>query len=121
MKNITTSLTLLVLTAFASSAAALDWPMWGGTPDRNMVSDAKNVSLDFDLEKGTNVAWMANLGSQTYGNPIVADGRVFVGTNNGGGYREDKHPAKDDKGVLLCFEEASGKFLWQLKSWRRAE
>ncbi len=114
MKNITTSLTLLVLTAFASSAAALDWPMWGGTPDRNMVSDAKNVSLDFDLEKGTNVAWMANLGSQTYGNPIVADGRVFVGTNNGGGYREDKHPAKDDKGVLLCFEEASGKFLWQL-------
>ena len=106
-------LTLLLLIAPATTSLALDWPMWGGTPDRNMVSDA-SVSLDFDLEKGTNVAWTQNLGSQTYGNPVVADGRVFVGTNNGGGYRKEKHPADQDRGVLLCFDEKNGDFLWQL-------
>lgn len=91
-----------------------DWPMWGGTGDRNMISDYKNIKLNFDIRKGEKVIWQANLGSQTYGNPIVADGKVFVGTNNAAGYRADKHPAKDDKGVLLAFEEATGEFLWQL-------
>ena len=91
-----------------------EWPMWGGTIERNMVASAGPISIDFDIESGKNVAWMKNLGSQTYGNPIVAGGKVFVGTNNGGGYRADKHPADDDKGVILCFDEKSGDFIWQL-------
>ena len=76
--------------------------MWGGSPDRNMVSDATQVSLEFDLEEAVNVNWSANLGSQTYGNPTVADGRVYVGTNNGAGHRE-KYSADVDLGVLLLF------------------
>ena len=90
--------------------------MWGGTPSRNMISDAKNVSIDFDLQGGEegNVLWQQGLGSQTYGNPIVSEGKVFVGTNNGGGWRKDKYPAEKDMGVLLCFAEEDGKFLWQL-------
>lgn len=88
-----------------------DWPLWGGTPGRNMVCDATGLNLDFDLQEGTNVAWSAKLGSQTYGNPIVADGKVYVGTNNGAEYRP-KHVG--DRGILLCFDENSGKFLWQL-------
>ena len=28
----------------------------------------------------------STVGSQTYGNPVIADGRLFVGTNNGAGY-----------------------------------
>jgi len=95
------------------SIASADWPMWGGTPDRNMVSDAKNVSLDFDLENGENVDWTVNLGTQSYGNPVVVDGKVYVGTNNGAGYRP-KHPKTADKGVLICFDAKTGKFLWQL-------
>lgn len=89
------------------------WPMWGGTPSRNMVSAAKGISIDFDLREKKNVAWSVELGSQTYGNPMVANGKVFVGTNNGKGYRP-KYPKDQDKGILLCFEEKSGKFLWQL-------
>ena len=88
-----------------------DWPLWGGSPGRNMVSEAKGINLDFDIQAGTKIAWSARLGSQTYGNPIVADGQVYVGTNNGAEYRP-KH--KGDRGVMLCFEEGSGKFLWQL-------
>ena len=90
-----------------------DWPMWGGSADRNMVAGISGVSLDFDLREGKNVLWSAELGSQTYGNPIVANGKVFVGTNNGRGYRP-KHPKTDDKGILLCFDSKSGEFLWQL-------
>lgn len=93
---------------------ASSWPMWGGTPSRNMVSDAKNVSIDFDLQKGTNVIWQKQLGSQTYGNPVVVGGKVYVGTNNMGGWRKDKYPAEDDKGVILCFDEKTGDFIWQL-------
>lgn len=100
-------------TEIQKGAESKDWPMWGGTPGRNMVSAMKGVSIDFDLEKGRNVNWSVGLGSQTYGNPIIADGKVFVGTNNGAGYL-DKYPADKDLGVLLCFDEKSGDFIWQL-------
>ena len=36
----------------------------------------------WDIKTGKNVKWVAKLGSQTYGNPVVAGGQVYVGTNN---------------------------------------
>jgi outer membrane protein assembly factor BamB len=87
-----------------------DWPMWGGTPDRNMVSSMKGIPTTWDVKTKTNVKWVAELGSQTYGNPVVAGGIVFVGTNN----ETVKDPAvKGDKGVLMAFRESDGAFLWQ--------
>ncbi len=88
-----------------------DWPMWGGDIARNMHAKVDGVSLDFNLKDGTNVAWTVGLGSQTYGNAIVADGHVYVGTNNGAQYRP-KH--EGDRGCLICFDEETGEFLWQL-------
>src|SRR6266705_3046327 len=44
------------------------------------------------------------------GGPGVADGKVFFGTNNG--IPRDK-AVKGTKAVLMCFNEADGKFLWQ--------
>ena len=89
--------------------------MWGGSPSRNMVSAATGVNLAFEPAEaaadGKNILWTATLGSQTYGNPIVAAGKVFVGSNNGGEYRENH---KGDRGCVLCFNEADGTFLWQL-------
>ncbi|MBL8856008.1 MAG: PQQ-binding-like beta-propeller repeat protein [Planctomycetaceae bacterium] len=90
----------------------VEWAMWGGAPDRNMVSATQGITLDFDLEE-KRLLWTANLGSQTYGNPIYAGGKVLVGSNNGAGYRP-KYPAAKDMGVLLCFDATDGKFLWQL-------
>ncbi len=87
-----------------------DWPMWGGRPDRNMVSDETGIPAGFDIKTGENIAWTAQLGSQTYGNPVIVDGKVLVGTNNGAELREG---IKGDKGVILCFDEESGKLLWQ--------
>lgn len=87
-----------------------DWPMWGGTPQRNMISSMKNLPVSWDVKTGKNIRWKADLGTQSYGNPVVAGGKVFVGTNN----ENPKNAAvKDDKGILMCFRESDGKFLWQ--------
>ena len=88
-----------------------DWPMWGGTPDRNMVSSMKGLPTTWDVEKKVNVKWVATLGSQSYGNPTVAGGMVFVGTNNEG-MRDPKQGG--DRGVLMAFRESDGEFMWQL-------
>src|ERR1041385_1828402 len=65
-----------------ASGAPFDWPMWGRTPSRNMVSPEKNPPVDFDFEKGKNIKWKAAVGSKSYGNPVIAGGLVFVGSNN---------------------------------------
>jgi outer membrane protein assembly factor BamB len=101
--------TMLVVWASDPNAGG-DWPMWGGTPDRNMVSSMKGVPTTWDVKTKKNIKWMAELGSQSYGNPVVAGGVVYVGTNNEG----VKDPrVKGDKGVLMAFRESDGEFLWQ--------
>jgi outer membrane protein assembly factor BamB len=97
----------------ASDPGGGDWPMWGGTPDRNMVSNMKGIPVSWDVAKKTNVKWVAALGSQTYGNPVVAGGQVYVGTNNEAP-RDPK--VKGDKGILMAFRESDGQFLWQAVS-----
>jgi outer membrane protein assembly factor BamB len=87
-----------------------DWPMWGGSPDRNMVSGMTGLPTTWDVKAGTNVKWVAPLGSQTYGNPVVAGGFVLVGTNNEL-VRDPKQGG--DRGVLMAFRETDGEFMWQ--------
>ncbi|MCC6123702.1 MAG: PQQ-binding-like beta-propeller repeat protein [Pirellulales bacterium] len=118
------SLVLLSL-GFCAALGAGDWPQWGGAASRCGVSDAKNLPVawsvgDFDRETGKwikkdsqNIRWVAKLGSTTYGTPIVAGGRVFCATNNGGGWLK-KYPPDLDLGCLLCFRQDTGGFLWQL-------
>ena len=110
-------LTLVLLAAVgqspriaASDPGTGDWPMWGGTPDRNMVSNMKGLPTEWDIKTKKNVKWVAQLGSQSYGNPVVADGMVFVGTNNEG-LRDPKQGG--DRGVLMAFRESDGAFMWQ--------
>ena len=92
-----------------------DWPQWGGSRLRNNTPDGKNIPTAWNIETGRNIKWAAKLGSQTYGNPVVANGKVYIGTNNNHGYLK-RYPPKIDLGVMLCFEEATGKFLWQYSS-----
>ena len=84
--------------------------MWGGTAHRNMVSALKNLPDSWDAKNGTNIKWKALLGSSSNGNPVVSDGKIFLGTNNG----SPRNPEiQGDKGVLMCFRESDGTFLWQ--------
>jgi outer membrane protein assembly factor BamB len=94
-----------------AAARAGDWPMWGGTQVRNMVSEMKGAPTTWDIQAKKNVRWVAELGSQSYGNPVVAGGKVFVGTNNEA-LKDPKQPG--DRGVLMAFDEKTGEFLWQI-------
>jgi outer membrane protein assembly factor BamB len=94
----------------ASSPTSGDWPMWGGSAERNMVSHMKGLPTTWDVKTGKNVKWVAKLGSQTYGNPVVGSGIVVVGTNNEL-VRDPKQPG--DRGVVMAFRESDGEFLWQ--------
>ena len=109
--------------AIALSLPAADWPQWGGRNLRNMYSPEKGLPAQFgkiEYKPGTdevnasgarNLRWAAKIGSQSYGNVSVAGGRVFLGTNNEPP-RDPRVP--DDRSVLLCFDEKTGDFLWQL-------
>ncbi|MGD0814325.1 MAG: PQQ-binding-like beta-propeller repeat protein [Verrucomicrobiota bacterium] len=127
------------LIRFSSIAAALlaggliargaDWPRWGGPdPGRNMCSTETGLPDHFTsgtngqigLKPGTdavdvnnipNVKWAVKIGSQSYGNVVVADGKVFIGTNNENP-RDPQH--QGDRSILMCFDEKTGAFLWQL-------
>src|SRR5258708_3354808 len=94
------TLAILALLLLAAPAIAEDWPMWGRTPDRRMNSPEKNPPTSWDVEKGTNIKWSSQLGSQSYANPVIAGGLVFVGTNN-----EAKRDPKitEDAGCLMIF------------------
>ena len=94
---------------------SLDWPQWGGWSHRNNTPSGENIPEKWDVDAGQNIKWTANLGSQTYGNPVVANGKIYVGTNNGAGYIA-RYPSSVDLGCLLCFDEKTGKFLWQHSS-----
>ncbi len=97
-----------------SQATANDWPQWGRTSLRNNVAEGR-LPLDWNLEKGTNIVWQAKLGSETYSSPIVSGGKVFIGTNNASGLNP-AHPKEKDLSCLVCFDEATGKLLWQYGS-----
>ena len=94
-------------------AKARDWPMLGGTIHRNMANAAeKNMPTAWSVKESSrkNIKWVADLGINSYGVPVIAGGRIFVGTNND----QRRNPnIKGDKGVLMCFRESDGKFLWQ--------
>ena len=104
-----------------------DWAQWGGNSYRNNTPVGVDICREWDCgrfdrktgewisDNAENIKWVARVGSQTYGNPVVADGQVYVGTNNGAGYIK-RYPAKVDLGCLVCFRESDGEFLWQHSS-----
>lgn len=105
------------------SAPAADWPQWGGQNIRNMYSPQRGLPDAFgkiDFKPGTDeintnglksLKWVSKIGSQSYGNVTVSGGKVFIGTNNEPP-RDPKHDG--DRSILLCFDEKTGAFLWQL-------
>ncbi len=103
---------------YCVGALAADQPQWGQAWSRNMVSAETNLPDSFDVQTGKNIKWSARLGTESYSTPIVAGGRVYIGTNN----QEPRDPDhKSDSGVLMCFDEETGKFLWQLVVPKREE
>ncbi len=105
---------------------AHDWPQWGRNGTGNMVGPgASSIPVAFEaghlmgrsdqIDPATtkHIKWIAKLGSNTYGNPTVADGRVYIGTNNDTP-RNPKY--KSDRSNIYCLDEQTGDLLWQLSA-----
>jgi outer membrane protein assembly factor BamB len=98
-----------------------DWTTWGRTADRNLVSQETNLPSSFHtafssntgyFEAGAsrNVKWAAPTGYLSYGTPVVAEGRLLVGTT-----RYVNIPKyQGDRGSLLCLDESTGRLLWHM-------
>jgi len=88
MKSLLTAL-LLALLSFA--APATDWPQWGGTDNKNMVSEEKGLPDSFVpgeknpmagrlmMETTKNVKWGVKLCSAIYSTPVISNGQVYIG------------------------------------------
>ena len=118
---------LVAVTAalWAADLFAADWPQWGGRDCRSMVSAETGLPDSFTPRKGPvgegdgnpatvdNVKWTARLGSAAYGNPTIAGGKVFVGTN-AVTLRGDPRHGRQHMGLMKCFDETTGALVWQL-------
>jgi len=102
---------LLSLLLESAAAFAGDQPQWGQRWSRNMVSGEKGLPDRFDPKTGTNVKWSAPLGTECYATPVVAGGKVLIGTNNSQP-RDPRH--RGDRGVLMCLSQSDGSLAWQL-------
>jgi outer membrane protein assembly factor BamB len=94
----------------------------GGKNTRNMVAvetdlpdafapgtkNSDNTGVDMDTTR--DFKWVGKPGKGTYGTPTIAGGKVFIATNNGS--PRDARVA-EDREILMCFDENSGKFLWR--------
>ena len=95
------------------SALCADQPQWGQAWSRNQVSAETGLPASFDPAAGTNLKWKADLGTETYSTPIIAYGKVFIGTNN---IRPRDPHHTGDRGITLCLKESDGSLCWQLVS-----
>lgn len=107
------------------STLAADWPQWGGTNNRNMVSAERGLPDSFTPDKEgadgqpgsrenvKGVKWVVKVGAFAYGNPTVASGRVFAGTDTQT-LSADPRFTSTKGGLVKCFDQAGGELLWQL-------
>ena len=97
--------------ASGASAQAADSPQPGERFTRNPVSSETHLPETVNPTTKQGIKWTVSLGSQSYSTPVIAGGRIFVGTNNDTP-RDPRHTG--DRGIFLCLDEKSGKLLWQL-------
>jgi outer membrane protein assembly factor BamB len=76
-----------------------NWPRFRG-PDGNGVAET-TAPVKCDVKSGENIAWTSEVPASGFSSPVVWGDRVFL---SGG---------DEEKRVVLCFDAASGKLLWQ--------
>ena len=107
------ALALATLCVVPWHTPAKDWPQWGGTDGKNMVSQEMGLPDSFvpgekdsetgriKIETAKNVKWGLKLCQAIYSTPAVAAGKIFIGGRQPG------------QGLMMCLDEKTGKLLWQ--------
>jgi outer membrane protein assembly factor BamB len=96
---------VLAACGLAAAAPAGDWPQFRG-PGGTAVSPETGVPVKWGPDE--NVRWKVKLPGRGLSNPVIAGGRVYVTACTG---------ADQDRLHVLCYEEATGKKLWQRQFW----
>src|SRR5688572_23230622 len=79
-------------------------------PVHTTVVQTGDPPVDWDTTTGRNIVWSVELGSETFGRPVVVGDAVYVGTDN----TRHMNPAyQEEAGVLVAFHAKDGTFLWQ--------
>lgn len=91
--------TMMILAA-VSPARATDWPQWRG-PFFNGSTDEKNLPESWSWSE--DVAWVSPLPGLSGATAVICKGRIFV----------TSMVEKGPDFVALCFDEATGKKLWE--------
>ena len=107
-----------------------DWPSRGRDNSHNPVVAKNDIPVDFELlprkaganvdkePQIANVKWSADIGMSLGSEPAISNGLIWVGGSNA----KPRDPKiTGDAGVLFCFRESDGKFLYQYVSPRRKE
>ena len=91
-----------VLTAGTAPSGGPDWTEFRG-PHCNGISEAKNVPLNWSLEKG--VAWNVEIPGKGWSSPVLSEGRIYLTS-----------AVPDSAGEVtlnaLCLDQATGNLVW---------
>src|SRR2546428_749632 len=88
-----------------SFALAADWPQWRG-PGGGGGAEEKGLPVPWSATE--NVRWKGELPGRGLSAPVIAAGRVYVTAATG---------HDQDRLHVLCFDEATGRKLWERQFW----
>ena len=100
-------LTLLILCARVSPVLAAttdslsDWPGWRGPSADGQA--APNQKVPVHWSETQNILWRAPVRGRGHSSPTVAGGKIFLATAD----------LQTEEQLVLCYERASGKLLWE--------
>jgi outer membrane protein assembly factor BamB len=101
----------LLLTLFASTALASDWPRFRGESGLGISSDDKPIPTEWSDSK--NLKWKCTLPGPGLSSPIIVGDRVYVtswtGYETGEGSSDDQ---KNLKRALVCVDRNNGEIVW---------
>lgn len=92
---------LMILPVLVASAAADDWPQWGG-PNRDIIWRESGIVETLPTDGLLPRLWSAEV-SEGYSGPAVADGRVYL--------TDRVHSGQQER--VLCFDAETGDKIWQ--------
>ena len=120
------SLALLAAFAFASAHAAENWPQFRG-PRSDGLSESRTLPAAWNATE--NIAWKADVPGLGWSSPIVWGGKVFLTTAartagdeppQMGLYLGKSRGEGEHRFLVLCYDFATGKKLWEREVHRGA-
>jgi outer membrane protein assembly factor BamB len=112
----------------AGIAADGNWPQFRG-PSGSGLGDGANPPVQWDVAKGTNMAWTAEIPGLSVSSPVVWDDRIFVTTAISSdpnqkwrtGLYGDTDSAPDRSShqwKVLALDKKTGKVLWEQQAYQ---